>query len=91
MTAERKVASSIPGIGPILRVLKITENRVPNKCFRAKYLDTQMNCIFFNNIDFFKLCFIVVRLMSTALVLFFAKCASDNFQILRGVTNKWCL
>ena len=26
--------------------------------------------------------------MSTALVLFFAKCASDNFQILRGVTNK---
>ena len=71
--------------------LKITENRVPNKCFRAKYLDTQMNCIFLNNIDFLKLCFIVVRLMSTALVLFFAKCASDNFQILKGVTNKWCL
>ena len=73
--------------------LKITENSVPNKCFRAKYLDTQIKCFFFffNNIDFLKLCFIVVRLMSTALVLFFAKCASDNFQILKGVTNKWCL
>ena len=32
-----------------------------------------MNCIFLNNIDVLKLCFIVVRLMSTALVLFFAK------------------
>ena len=71
--------------------LKITENRVPNKYFRAKYLDTQIKWIFFNNIDILKLCFIVVRLMSTALVLFFAKCASDNFQILEGVTNKWCL
>ena len=26
--------------------------------------------------------------MSTALVHFFAKCESDNFQILKGVTNK---
>ena len=26
LTAEREVAGSIPGIGPILRVLKITEN-----------------------------------------------------------------
>ena len=49
------------------RGLKITENSVPNKYFP-------------DNIDFLKLCFIVVRLMSTALVLFFAKCAFDNFQ-----------
>ena len=70
---------------------KITENIVLNKYFCAKYLDIQIKCIFFNNIDFLKLCFTVVRLMSTALVLFFAKCASDNFQILKGVTNKWCL
>ena len=26
LTAEREVAGSIPGTGPILRVLKITEN-----------------------------------------------------------------
>ena len=72
--------------------LTVTENIVQDKYFRAKYLDTQKKCIFFfNNIDFLKLCFIVVRLMSTALVFFFAKCASDNFQILKGVTNKWCL
>ena len=71
--------------------LKITENRVPNNYFRAKCLDTQIKCTFFNSFDFLKLCFIFVRLMSTGLVLFFAKCASDNFQILKGVTNKWCL
>ena len=71
--------------------LTVTENIVPNKNSCAKYLDTQIKCIFLNNIDFLKLCFIVVRLMSTALVLFFAKCASDNFQILKIVTNKWCL
>ena len=34
--------------------LTVTENIVPNKYFRAKYLDTQMKCIFFNNIDFLK-------------------------------------
>ena len=42
------------------------------------------------NIDLFKWC-IVVRLMFTALVFFFVKCASGNFQIPEGVKNKWCL
>ena len=34
-------------------------------------------------------CF-VHRLMFIALVFSFMKCASGNFQILEGVTNKWC-
>ena len=29
--------------------------------------------------------------MFTALVFFFVKCASGNFQIPEGVKNKWCL
>ena len=33
---------------------------------------------------------IVFRLMSTALVFFFVKCASENFQILVSVKNKSC-
>ena len=34
---------------------------------------------------------IVFRLMSTAFVFFFVKCASGNFQILVSVKNKSCL
>ena len=34
--------------------------------------------------------FIVHRLMFIALVFFFVKCASGNFQILEGVNSKFC-
>ena len=33
---------------------------------------------------------IVHRLMFIALVFFFVKCASGNFQILEGVNSKFC-
>ena len=82
LTVEREVAGSIPGVGPILRVLKKlrneattfvlqmarpsrgsddhvkwqsrlqweTENSVPSWYFRAKYIDTQIKCIFLHEL-----------------------------------------
>ena len=78
----------------IYRYSSILNSRVsPSRVTLTPFvISTQLIWNVYKEYSGIKSCIMIAfRLMSTALVFFFVKCAFGNFQILVGVKNKSCL
>ena len=78
----------------IYRYSSILNSRVsPSRVTLTPFLiSTQLISNVYKEYSSIKSCIMIAfRLMSTALVFFFVKCASGNFQILVSVKNRSCL